>query len=272
MSQFSTAHRAPLKTHGCHVAHSLAIVYRSIAELKLDPDNPRIHTPIQIRKIQRSIRAFGFLFPILTNADGHVIAGHGRILAAQGMGITEVPVITVDHLTEPQARALAITDNRLTEIASWDDRLLAEQLRALFEVELNFDVEVTGFGMAEIDLMIEGLEPAHQGGQDPADILPDGSERIQVSRAADVWILDRHRVVCGDALKDSSYALLLQSRQAAMVFADPPYNVPIDGHATCLGRIQRREFEMASGEQMVSRSLPYPAGEPSPGRSRIRDH
>lgn len=245
MSRANTYHREPLIIQRCG---SLAIVYRPIAELKLDPDNPRIHTPIQIRKIQRSIRTFGFLFPVLTNSDGQVIAGHGRIQAAQGIGMNEVPVIMVDHLTETQARALAITDNRLTEIGSWDGRLLAQQLKALSEVELNFDVEVTGFGMTEIDLMIEGLEPAHQGGQDPADVLPEVSEQVPVSRTADVWTLDRHRVVCSDALEESNYALLLQGRQAAMVFADPPYNVPIEGHVTGLGRIQHREFDMASGE------------------------
>lgn len=245
MSRANTYHRERSITKRCG---SLAVVYRPIAELKLDPDNPRLHSLQQIQKIERSIRTFGFLFPVLTNSDGQVIAGHGRILAAQGMGMNEVPVIMVDHLTETQARALAITDNRLTEIGTWDGRLLAQQLKALSEVELNFDVEVTGFGMTEIDLMIEGLEPAIQGGQDPGDVLPEVSEQVPVSRTADVWTLDRHRVVCNDALEESSFALLLQSRQAAMVFADPPYNVPIDGHATGLGRIQHREFQMASGE------------------------
>jgi len=101
--------------------------------------------------------------------------------------------------------------------------------------------------MTEIDLMIEGLEPAHQGGLDPGDNLPEVSEPVQVSRTGDVWILDQHRIICGNALEESVYDLLLCNRQAAMVFADPPYNVPIDGHATGLVRLRHREFEMASG-------------------------
>lgn len=139
----------------------LSIVYLPIAELKLDLMNPRVHTPRQIRQIARSIERFGFNVPVLVDAHGKVIAGHGRVLACQLLGWTEVPTICLEHLNQAQARAFMIADNRLTEISEWDDRLLAEQLKELSELNLDFDLEATGFTMGEIDLRIEGLsEPA----------------------------------------------------------------------------------------------------------------
>ncbi len=130
----------------------LLIVFRPISEIKLDPRNPRSHSKAQIRQIARSINAFGFNVPILIDKNLNVIAGHGRLLAAQLLGLTEVPTIKLEHLTQAQARALMIADNRLTENAVWDDRLLAEQLKELSVLDLDFDLEATGFEMGEIDL------------------------------------------------------------------------------------------------------------------------
>ena len=126
----------------------LEIVYRPIQALKLDSANPRRHSKKQIRQIANSIRAFGFNVPVLIDGDGNVIAGHGRILACLELGITEVPTLCLDHLTPAQARAFMIADNRLTEIATWDDRLLAQQLKELSLLGLDFDIEVTGFEVA----------------------------------------------------------------------------------------------------------------------------
>src|SRR5438105_8004337 len=139
------------------------IVYRPIDQLKPDPPNPRRHERKQIRKIADSIETFGFNVPILVDADLKVIAGHGRLLACRLLGRTEVPTISLEHLSEAQARAFMIAENRLTEIASWEDRLLGEQLRELSELNLVFSLDVTGFDMGDIDLLIEGasgiLEP-----------------------------------------------------------------------------------------------------------------
>lgn len=228
--------------------HSLSIVYRPVADLGLDPDNPRIHSRRQIRQIARSIDAFGFNVPLLVNAHEQVIAGHGRLLAAQHLGMTQVPTIMLEDLTEPQIRAFMIADNRLTENAARDEQLLAEQLKTLSELDRNFSVEVTGFEMGESDIMVEGLAPAHDDQEDPADSLPEVPESFQVSRNGHLWTLCRHRIVCGNALDGTSYQALLRGSQPAIVFTDPPYNVPIARHAMGLGKIQRRDFKMATGE------------------------
>jgi DNA modification methylase len=245
MARSNTSHREPLNTERCG---SLAIVYRPVNELALEPRNPRIHSLKQIHQIALSIEAFGFIVPVLIDSQGKLMAGHGRLLAARLLGMTQVPTITLEHLSESQVKAFIIADNRLTENATWDDRLLAEQLKVLSEQELDFSVEVTGFEMGEIDVMIEGLAPGHNSEQDPSDALPEIPEKLRVSRNGDLWTLGRNRIVCGNALDGDIYGALLQGSRAAMVFADPPYNVPIVGHATGLGRIQHSEFEMASGE------------------------
>ena len=140
----------------------LAIRYCPVASLKLNPRNPRLHSRRQIRQIARSIDAFGFNVPILVDAEQNVVAGHGRVLASRELGWTEVPTICLDHLTEAQRRAFMIADNRLTEISTWDDRLLAEQVKQLSLCNLDFELDVIGFDVGEIDLRIEGLTAAEE--------------------------------------------------------------------------------------------------------------
>ena len=225
----------------------IAVIYRPIAELQLDPHNPRVHRPRQIRQIADSIQAFGFNVPILIDAALKVLAGHGRVLACRRLGWAEVPTISLEHLSPAQARAFMIADNRLSENSVWDDRLLGEQLKELAELDLDFSLEATGFEMGEIDLRIEGLTATAEQA-DPADVLPAIAAGPPVSRLGDLWLLGRHRLYCGSALEASAYAELMQGAAAAMVFTDPPYNVPIAGNVGGLGRIQHREFVMASGE------------------------
>ena len=136
----------------------LTTVNRPIAQLKPDPLNPRIHSRTQIRQIARSIDKLGFNVPVLIDSTGKVLAGHGRLIAAQQLGLTEVPTIVLDHLSETQARAFMIADNKLTENAEWNLQLLGEQLRDLSLLDLDFDIEITGFETGEIDLMIDGAE------------------------------------------------------------------------------------------------------------------
>src|SRR5579871_6148151 len=162
---------------------SLAIEYQPIASLRPDPKNPRLHSEKQVQQIAHSIEAFGFNVPVLINAKSQVIAGHGRLQACQLLGIAEVPTIRLEHLTEAQARAFLIADNRLTENAAWDDRLLAEQLKELSDLDLDFSLETTGFEMGEIDLLIEGLSPAPAGKEDPADLVPDVQRGVQVTKS-----------------------------------------------------------------------------------------
>jgi hypothetical protein len=224
------------------------IVYRPVDQLKLDPANPRRHSKKQVRQIANSIELFGFIVAILTDRYGNVIAGHGRLLAAKLLGITEVPTLCLDHLTSAQARAFMIADNRLTENSVWDDRLLAEQLKDLSLLGLDFDIEVTGFDMGEIDLRIASLDEPCDPSDDPADVLPESPTSPPVSKIGDLWQLNQHRVFCGNALDATAFAALMSDDRATMVFTDPPYNVPIDGHASGLGAIHHRPFPMASGE------------------------
>jgi hypothetical protein len=229
-------------------SRKLAVIYRSIGELKPDPANPRRHSKKQIRKIARSIKALGFNVPILIDRDDNIIAGHGRLLAARELGWREVPTVCLDHLTRAQARAFMIADNRLTELATWDDRLLAQQLKDLSFLGLDFSLELTGFEMGEIDLRIASLEDMPEQDDDPADAVPEVSAGPPVSKNGDLWLLDRHRVLCGNALDPEAFAALMGEELAATVFTDPPYNVPIDGHASGRGAIHHRSFPMASGE------------------------
>jgi DNA modification methylase len=225
---------------------NLKIQYVSLVSLKPDPANPRLHDEKQVEQIARSIQTFGFIVPILVDRSQSVIAGHGRLAAAKLLKLDPVPIIRIEHLSDAQMRAFMIADNRLTHISEWDDRLLALQLRELAEVELEFNLEVTGFEMAEIDTMIEGISPTPEGEADPADAQVDSG--VPVTKPGDLWVLGRHRLLCGDALNEDSYSTLMDGRRAKAVFTDPPYNDPIDGYVAGFGKIHHPEFAMACGE------------------------
>src|SRR5271168_3325427 len=194
---------------------------RPAEELKPNPANARIHSKKQIRQIANSIETFGFNVPVLVDAELNVICGHGRLLACRELGWTEVPTLCLDHLTPAQARAFMIADNRLTEISSWDDRLLAEQLKELSLHGLDFNIEVIGFEMGEIDLRIASLEDVPKQDDDPADALPEPPTGSPVSKIGDLWLLGRHRVLCGSALDAAAFTALLSKERGAMVFTDP---------------------------------------------------
>ena len=229
-------------------ADSVLLIERlPLAALKLDPRSPRRHSDRKIRQIARSVKAFGFNVPILIDQNGKVVAGHGRCKAARLLGMKEVPTIRLEHLTEAQAKAFMIADNRLSETSEWDERLLAESLRELCDLELNFSVEATGFEMGEIDLKIESLDDA-SAQVEAEDTLPSPATGPPVSQAGELWLLNEHRILCGNALDPRAYEVLMAGRRAAMVFCDPPYNVKIDGHASGLGRMHHPDFIMASGE------------------------
>src|SRR5215469_9226251 len=162
-------------------------IYRRSNELTRDPVNPRRHSRKQVRQIAENIKAYGFSVPILVDRDGKVIAGHGRLLAAGQLGSTEVPTLCLDHLTPAQARAFVIADNRLAETTTWDDRLLAEQLKGFFLLGLDFSIEVIGFEMTEIDLRIEALEKPPPRKDDAADQMPELDGDAPLSKIGDLW-------------------------------------------------------------------------------------
>jgi DNA modification methylase len=225
----------------------IAVTYKSPDQLSIPAKSLRIHSPRHIKKIGRSLSVFGFLIPIVIDEAGCVLVGVGRLSAARDLGFFEVPTIQVTHLSEAQKKAFAIAENRLAETGKWDDKMLAEQLAELSLIKLDFDLEVTGFDVAEIDLRIESLNLDAEE-SDPADILPAAPKGEPVSRLGDIWTLGRHRLLCGDALDPLTYTTLMSGKKADMVFTDSPYNVKIDGHATGLGANRHREFAMASGE------------------------
>src|SRR5580700_8257456 len=190
---------------------ALEVTYLSTSSLKPHPQNPRVHSDKQIIQIAQSIEAFGFNVPILVDHRQNVVAGHGRLLAAQKLGLQTVPVIKLKHLSEAQYKAFLIADNRLTENSSWDQRLLGEQLKVLSELELDFDLEVTGFEMAEIDVLIDGLETLNE--PDPDDRLP-AIKTSAVSVSGDLWQLGKHRVLCGNSLVSENYTRLTDGTKA----------------------------------------------------------
>ena len=225
---------------------SLIIKHSSPSELKPYARNARTHSPKQIAEIAASIKAFGFNNPVLVDKDGGIAAGHGRVEAAKLLGIATVPTIRLDHLSDAQKRAYILADNKLAEKAGWDREILAIELQHLMEVDLDFDIVATGFELPEIDVLFGELE-AKSAKADPADAVPE-VEGPPVTRLGDLWQIGPHRLICGDATATDVYARLLAGEKAQMVFTDPPYNVPIDGHVSGLGANRHREFAMASGE------------------------
>ncbi len=184
--------------------------------------NARLHSDEQVAQIAASIAEFGFVNPCLVGADGVLVAGHGRLAAARKLGLTTVPVVVLDHLTPTQRRALVLADNRLAELATWNDALLRVELEALQDE--GFDLDLTGFDADALADLLAGEEPEHEG-QTEDDAVPDVPEE-PVSQPGDVWLLGPHRLVCGDATTAEAFALLLpDGERADMVFTDPPYNV-----------------------------------------------
>ncbi len=228
-----------------NILRDLRVAIRAISELEAFPRNPRTHSRKQIRQIADSIREFGFTNPILTDGDGQIIAGHGRIEAAKLLGMDRVPTIRLDLMTEAQKRTYILADNKLAINAGWDEEMLAIELQGLLVSDLDFDIGVTGFSIPEIDNLIDGLNPQEDDNPIEDALPPEGPF---VSRIGDIWELGPHRVICGNALEAETYVALLGEERAQMVFTDPPYNVPIHGHVCGAGATQHREFVMASGE------------------------
>ena len=182
--------------------------------------NARTHSASQVAQIAASIAEFGFTNPILAGSDGVIVAGHGRLAAAQKLGIATVPVVILDHLTPTQRRALVIADNRIAENADWDDAMLQVELAALQDD--NFDLSLTGFDADALADLLAGEETTTEG-QTDEDSVPDAGPSI--TRPGDVWICGNHRVICGDSTDASTYDALMAGEIADMVFTDPPYNV-----------------------------------------------
>ena len=238
-----TDFRGLARRDGMHTSR-IEIRYEPIESLKPASENERKHSKSQIRQLARCIDTFGFNIPVVVDAEKTIVCGHARVEAAKLLGLSEVPTIQLDHLSPEKVRAFRIADNKLPLNATWDDRLLAEHFRELAALKLDFSLDATGFEIGEIDLMIENA--AQKADKDDQVFAPQ--PEMAVCQPGDVWVLGGHRIICANAVEQSAYQLLMGEQRAAAVFTDPPYNVPIDGHASGLGAIHHREFAMASGE------------------------
>ncbi len=216
------------------------------ATLRPYTGNARRHSKAQIKQIADSIRRFGFTNPVLISDDGQIVAGHGRVQATRCMGMETVPTLRLSHLSETERRAYVLADNKLALNAGRDKKILAIELEEL--TKLDIDVSLTGFSVAEVDLILDAAQDADPAGMlGPEDEIPSQAA-LPVSQPGDVWLLGRHKLLCGDARDRAAYAALMKGEKAEAVFTDPPYNVPIDGHVTGLGQIRHREFAMGAGE------------------------
>ena len=219
------------------------VAMRPPCELKSAKRNARTHSQRQIAQIATSIREFGFTQPVLTDDEGRIVAGHGRVEAAKSLGMALVPTLLLSHLSEDQLRAYALADNKLALNAGWDEELLKLELAELDAV-VSFDLEVTGFSTGEIDLVLD--PPSAKEAR--LDEAPEKRRATAAVERGDVWALGSHRLLCGDAREPADFERLMQGEKARMVFSDPPYNVPIDGFVGGLGKVKHAEFAMASGE------------------------
>lgn len=225
---------------------SLQIEYLSPAQLEPRARNPRVHSKKQIRQIAESIKKFGFTNPILIDETKAILAGHGRWEAAKLLTLDRVPCLSLSEMTPQQKRAYVIADNKLAANAGWDNEILAIELKELIQIDPTFDIGITGFDIAEIDLLIEGLNPEEKL-DDRANEIPAKTKQA-VSRHGDLWLLGDHKLYCGSAVDPWSFDVLMKRDLATMVFTDPPYNVPIAGNVSGLGKTEHREFAMGSGE------------------------
>ena len=238
-------------------APSLAIQYCPPGELRAAARCARTHSRKQLAQIAASIRQFGFVSPILVDARGEVVAGHGRLEAAKSLKLESVPTVRLDHLSEAQLRAYRIADNRLAELAGWDANLLALELGELATLDIGCELEVTGFETGDIDRLLAAVTGTEEDAAEDAAPQPEADP---VSRPGDLWLLGRHRLLCADARLRASYELLLDGGRAQLVFTDPPYNVPVQGHVSGLGKVRHREFAMASGEMTEAEFTGFLAG------------
>ena len=183
--------------------------------------NSRTHSDEQVAQVAASIREFGFTNPVLIDANGGIIAGHGRVMAARKLGLADVPCIRLAHLSESQKRAYVIADNKLALNSGWDEKMLALEFKDL--QAMDFDLELTGFGLGDIEELLAELDATPEGNTD-ADETPTVQAEV-VSQPGDVWLLGKHRIMCGDSTSSAAVDVLMSGKKAALCLTDPPYGL-----------------------------------------------
>ena len=199
---------------------------KMVSTSKLIPyvNNARTHSQEQVNKLRGSLREFGFINPVIIDADYNVIAGHGRLMAAKEEGIEEVPCVLVDYLSEAQKKAYILADNRYAQDAGWDEELLRLEIESL--EGMDFDVSLTGFNEDEIADLFADSEGT--GAEDDDFDLSDALEKAAFVERGDVWVVGRHRLMCGDATSPEDVATLMDGKKANLIITDPPYNVAFE--------------------------------------------
>jgi len=234
---------AQLHQNGYAVSRDLTPVLVCTEKLKPLGRETRRHPRRQLDKLAASLAEYGFAVPIVVDVDSRVVAGWGLVLAARQLGLPQVPAVTITDLNEARLRLLRLAMNRLGEDSSWDDESLRLEFSDILSLDTNIDLQISGFEMGEIDIRLRS------SADDEEDEIPRIDQRSPaITKPGDVWVLDQHRIVCDDALKAETYSRLLGDEQAQMIFTDPPWNVPIEGHVSGLGTVKHSEFAMASGE------------------------
>jgi DNA modification methylase len=251
------------------VERELSVVEVPVESLRPYIGNARQHSRKQIQQIARSIERFGFTNPVLVSDDLEILAGHGRVAAAIMLGMKRVATVRLSNMTEAERRAYILADNKIAQNAGWDSETLAIELQSL--IDLDFDVEVAGFSLAEVDVILDEAtesSPGKAGG--PEDEIPRVENRA-VTRPGDLWLVGRHKVLCGDAREECDYSKLLNDETADLIFTDPPFNVRIDGNVCGSGRIRHREFAMAAGEMSPEAFTSFLSQTLSNAAKRCRD-
>ena len=196
----------------------LKIEYRKVSDLLPYARNARTHSDAQVSQLAASIKEFGFNNPVAIDADGMILCGHGRVMAAQKLGLKEVPTVCLSHLSPTQVKAYILADNKLALNAGWDADLLKIELEDLKEIE--FDLNLTGFSDEELkDILVEDPTEAHE------DNFDGEPPEVAKSQLGDIWTLGEHRLMCGDSTSENDVKALMQDEKADLVFTDPPYGI-----------------------------------------------
>lgn len=223
---------------------TLVVEYVPVWSLTKNAFNSREHPQKQINQLERSIREFGFNTAVVFDEMRNILKGNALVVAAEQLGMEDVPAVCVRHLSPEQKRAFAIADNKIAENATWDFELLKGELQVLSNLKYDFDFSAIGFETAEVDLILGDDDNAAED-----DALPQVKPSPPpVNKRGDIWQLGDSRLICGNALSAADYHAVLGDQKARAVIADPPYNVPVNGHVGGKGRVKHREFAMASGE------------------------
>lgn len=228
------------------IMNELKIENVPLGDIRGYVNNAKNHPEKQIAQIAESIRQFGFNNPILIDEAGEIIAGHGRLAAAQIMGLDKVPTIRLSHLSDAQKRAYRIADNKIAENGGWNEDLLRLEISQLEIICNDFDISIIGFDSVEIDVLMDGDKP--KSADQKSNAIPYIDESEIVTRVGDIWQIGPHRIVCGNSLESETFEKLMGDTRADMILQDPPYNVKISGHVCGAGTVRHKEFAMASGE------------------------